>query len=60
MIKHSLEKLKERNGEKHDEYQYISLIEDIIQYGEMVLGRNGNALTTFGSAMHFNLENNIV
>ncbi len=60
MIKHSLEKLKERNGEKHDEYQYISLIEDIIQYGEMVSGRNGNALTTFGSAMHFNLENNIV
>lgn len=60
MIKHSLEKLKERNGEKHDEYQYISLIEDIIQYGEMVSGRNGNALTTFGAAMHFNLENNIV
>ena len=26
----------------------------------MVSGRNGNALTTFGSAMHFNLENNIV
>ncbi len=60
MIKHSLKKLKERKGDKHDEYQYISLIEDIIQYGEMVSGRNGNALTTFGSAMHFNLENNIV
>ena len=60
MIKRSLEKLKERNGEKHDEYQYISLIEDIIQYGVMVSGRNGNALTTFGSAMHFNLEDNVV
>ena len=26
----------------------------------MVSGRNGNALTTFGSAMHFNLEDNVV
>ena len=60
MIKRSLEKLKERNGETHDEYQYISLIEDILNYGTMVTGRNGNALTTFGSAMHFSLENNII
>ena len=60
MIKRSLEKLKERNGENHDEYQYISLIEDILNYGTMVTGRNGNALTTFGSAMHFSLENNII
>ena len=60
MIKRSLEKLKERNGEYHEEYQYISLIEDIIKYGTMVNGRNGKALTTFGSAMHFNLENNVV
>ena len=60
MIKRSLEKLKERNGEKHDENQYISLIEDILHHGTMVEGRNGNALTTFGSAMHFSLENNII
>lgn len=60
MIKRSLGKLKERNGLFHEEYQYISLIEDILQDGKMVTGRNGNALTTFGSAMHFTLENDIV
>ena len=60
MIKRSLDKLKERNGLFHEEYQYISLIEDILQHGKMVNGRNGDALTTFGSAMHFTLENDIV
>lgn len=58
MIKRSLENLKHKNGKYHDENQYIALIEDILKYGVMVDGRNGNALTTFGSAMHFNLENN--
>ena len=42
----------------HDENQYILLIKDILEYGQMVDGRNGNTLTIFGSAMHFNLENN--
>ena len=60
MIKRVLKNLKERNGEFHEEYQYISLIEDIINDGTMVNGRNGNALTTFGSAMHFSLENDSV
>jgi len=60
MIRSSLEKLKERNNKKHDENQYINLIQDIIQYGELVSGRNGNTLTVFGAAMHFNLENNVV
>jgi thymidylate synthase len=58
MIKRSLENLKHKDGKYHDENQYITLIEDILKYGVMVDGRNGNALTTFGSAMHFNLENN--
>ena len=60
MIRSSLEKLKERNNKKHDENQYINLIQDIIDEGVMVKGRNGNALTVFGAAMHFNLLDNIV
>jgi thymidylate synthase len=60
MIRNSLKKLKEINGKPHDENQYINLIEDILENGVMVEGRNGKALTIFGAAMHFNLENNIV
>ena len=58
MIKRSLENIKKREGIYHEENQYINLIEDIINHGTMVKGRNGNALTTFGSAMHFTLKNN--
>jgi len=61
MLKRALESLKTgENGESHDENQYISLIKDIIASGEMVNGRNGNALTVFGSAMHFSLEDNTI
>tara|TARA_Y100000389_G_scaffold69101_3_gene65722 strand:- start:552 stop:1463 length:912 start_codon:yes stop_codon:yes gene_type:complete len=60
MLKRSLQKIKEKNGKLHDENQYLALIEDIINYGTMVQGRNGNALTVYGAAMHFDLENNIV
>jgi thymidylate synthase len=41
----------------HDENQYLHLIDDILQYGIMETGRNGNAKTIVGSAMHFSLEN---
>ena len=47
-------------SEKHEEYQYINLLRDIINHGIMQEGRNGNVLTTFGSAMHFSLENNTI
>ena len=61
MLKRALENLKTgQHGDNHDEYQYISLIFDILNYGTMVSGRNGNTLTIFGSAMHFNLDNNII
>jgi len=61
MLKRALESLKKgENGETHDENQYISLIKDIIASGDMVNGRNGNALTVFGSAMHFSLEDNTI
>lgn len=58
MIKHLAENLKYKDGKFHEEYQYLTLINDIINNGKMINGRNGNALTIFGSAMHFSLENN--
>ena len=61
MLKRALDTLKkDETGESHDENQYLSLIRDILEYGSMVDGRNGKALTIFGSAMHFNLKNNII
>ena len=50
--------LVEDSNDIHEENQYLSLIRDILECGYMEEGRNGNALTVFGSAMHFSLENN--
>ena len=33
MLSNSLKSIKTRNGELHDEYQYIQLIEDILKDG---------------------------
>lgn len=61
MLKRALKNLKSgENGEIHDENQYISLIKDILEHGEMVEGRNGKTLAVFGAAMHFNLSDNII
>ena len=76
MLKKALKSLKQRKYVKkldgqmkgylsiieieHDENQYLNLIEDIINDGILVNGRNGNALTVCGSSMHFSLENNIL
>ena len=60
MLKRALDSLKKNGDHTHDEYQYLSLIKDIIEYGVMVNGRNGNALTVFGSAMHFDLTDNTI
>jgi len=57
MLSRALESIKFRNNQKHDENQYIALIDDIINHGDMVDGRNGKTLTVFGSSMHFSLEN---
>jgi thymidylate synthase len=51
---------KIKSGNQHDEYQYINLIDDILNYGTLEESRNGSAYTVFGSSMHFSLENNIV
>lgn len=57
MLKNALKSLKMNNGESHDEHQYLNLIKDILIEGEMITGRNGNAKTVYGCAMHFSLEN---
>tara|TARA_Y100000389_G_scaffold125739_1_gene123099 strand:- start:5480 stop:6367 length:888 start_codon:yes stop_codon:yes gene_type:complete len=48
------------NELEHDENQYVNLIKDILNYGVLVNGRNGGALTVCGSSMHFSLENNVL
>ena len=61
MLKNALNSLKiGPDGEFNDEYQYIGLIKDILNEGELINGRNGNALTIFGSAMHFDLTENTI
>ena len=61
MLKRALENLKyDEDGNFHEENQYLELIKDIINSGSLVNGRNGNTLTVFGAAMHFNLENNTI
>jgi thymidylate synthase len=57
MLKFALDGLKQKNGLRHDEHQYLTLIENLLEHGIMENGRNGNALTEFGSAMHFDLSN---
>ena len=60
MLKKVVGENKKRNGEIHDENQYLNLIQDIINDGNMEEGRNGKALTVFGAVMHFSLDNNIL
>ena len=40
---------------QHPEYQYLNLVKDIMEEGEMVEGRNGKVKTVIGAAMHFSL-----
>ena len=40
------------------EQQYSDLIQDIIDNGNIVEGRNGNTLTVFGRSMRFSLKDN--
>lgn len=61
MLRRTLERNKyDSNGEhRHEEYQYLNLISDILNEGIMETGRNGNAKTVVGSAMHFSLEGGV-
>ena len=40
----------------HDEYQYLNLINDILQQNNIQSSRNGNTLFVFGAAMVFSLD----
>jgi thymidylate synthase len=60
MLRNALKTIKVMDGETHDENQYLNLIKDIISEGELVSGRNGNAKTVYGSAMHFTLDNGTI
>ena len=43
---------------QHEEEQYIQLINDLLSYGSIENGRNGDTFCAIGSAMYFSLENN--
>jgi len=43
----------------HQEYQYLQLIQDILNHGEYQEGRNGRTKQLFGASMRFSLENQI-
>jgi len=62
MLKKALESIKydSKSNTRHDEFQYINLIRDILSDGYIEDGRNGLTTGIFGSAMHFSLENNIL
>jgi thymidylate synthase len=60
MIRTLTEQLKVRNGRRHEEYQYLSLINNILNEGEIVCGRNGNTIADFGAAMHFSLSDGVI
>ena len=61
MLKNVVEinKYKDRDitKEKHEEYQYLNLLKDLLQEGKLEEGRNGKTIRGVGSAMHFSLEN---
>jgi hypothetical protein len=60
MLKHAIDLNKYKNrdkGEKyHEEYQYLNLLKDIMEYVIMEKGRNGTVKTPFGKAMYFFLK----
>ena len=41
---------------RHEENQYLNLIEDILSEGTQEDGRNGTTFAVFGAAMHFSLN----
>lgn len=44
----------------HPEEQYLSLIRELLEEGNIETGRNGNTYCNIGSAMYFSLENNTI
>lgn len=46
------------NNNTHDEYQYLNLIDNIIQNGDTKIGRNGETISLFGVQMRYSLKDN--
>ena len=44
----------------HEEYQYLNLIQTVIDKGTQEIGRNGSTISYFGNMMRFSLENNTI
>ena len=40
------------------EYQYLNLVKNVIEHGDLKRGRNGNTYSLFGAQMRFDLRNN--
>ena len=49
-----------KNQEIHPEEQYLNLISELLEEGNIETGRNGNTYCNIGSAMYFSLENNTI
>ena len=47
------------NG-RHEEHQYLDLVKDILENGELIEGRNGNTKAVIGASMCFSLADNVV
>lgn len=43
-------------SDRHEEYQYLNLLTDLLNDGTLEEGRNGNVQSAIGAAMHFSLE----
>ena len=56
MLKRLTFESKKSKGIFHDENQYLKLINDVNEFGELVEGRNGLTKCIFGSAMNFSLS----
>ena len=61
MLKNVVEINKHKNRDlsqpKHEEYQYLNLLKDLLDEGKLEEGRNGKTIRGVGAAMHFSLEN---
>jgi thymidylate synthase len=60
MLKRLTDTAKHRDGRLLDEHQYLRLIEDVLEYGERIEGRNGVTLSIKGAAMHFSLSDSVL
>jgi thymidylate synthase len=47
---------EDKENEEHEEYQYLNLINDIVEHGVIERGRNGVTKSVFGASMVFSLR----